>query len=124
MPDIPPEEFLKPAKARRQIKGKQLKNHVSYTCNIIDRYIINNDRGFAVDNCKTEQLKNSFFVKTVIEWNHLITKTVRAGTAVSGGSFTPNDHQLWTPPVSRYHDLPTRTGTDRNGLSWIPKRTL
>ena len=24
----------------------------------------------------------------------------------------------------RYHDLPKRTGTDRNGLSWIPKRTL
>ena len=81
VPAIPPEEFLKPAKTRRQIKGKQFKDHISH--NIIDRHIINNDRGFIVENCKTEQLKNSFFVKTVIEWNHLSTETVRAKTVES-----------------------------------------
>ena len=81
VPAIPPEEFLKPAKTRRQIKGKQFKDHISH--NIIDRHIINNDRGFIVENCKTEQLKNSFFVKTVIEWNHLSTETVCAKTVES-----------------------------------------
>ena len=81
VPAIPPEEFLKPAKTRRQIKGKQFKDHISH--NIIDRHIINNDRGFVVETCKTEQLKNSFFVKTVIEWNHLSTETVRTKTVES-----------------------------------------
>ena len=80
-PPPPPKEFLKPAKTRRQIKGKQFKDHVSH--NIIDRHIINNNRGFIVENYKTEQLKNSFFVKTVIEWNHLSTETVRAKTVES-----------------------------------------
>ena len=57
------------------MKGKQFKDHLSH--NIIDRHIINNDRGFTVGNVKTGQLKNSFFVKTVIEWNHMSTEQVR-----------------------------------------------
>ena len=81
VPAIPSEEFLKPAKTRRQIKGKQCKDHVLH--NIIDRHIINNNRGFIVENCKTEQLKNSFLVKTVIEWNHLSTEAVRSKTVES-----------------------------------------
>ena len=55
MPAIPPEEFLKPAKTRRQIKGKQFKGHVLH--NIIDRHIINKNRGFIVENCKTATQK-------------------------------------------------------------------
>ena len=37
---------------------------------------MNNDRGFAVGNDKTGQLKNSYLVKTVIEWNHMSTEQV------------------------------------------------
>ena len=33
-----------------------------------------------MEHCNTEQLKNSFFVSTVVEWNHLDTATVRAET--------------------------------------------
>ena len=78
MPAISPDDFLKPAKIKRQIKGKQFKDHFSQK--IIDRHIINNNRGFIEQTCKTEQLRNSFFVKTVVEWNHLATETVRAET--------------------------------------------
>ena len=44
VPAIYPDELLKPAKIERQIKGKQFKDHFSQ--NIIDRHIINNNRGF------------------------------------------------------------------------------
>ena len=44
LPAIPTEDFLKPIETRRQIKGKQFKDHDSY--NIIERHIINNNRGF------------------------------------------------------------------------------
>ena len=36
-----------------------------------------------IDNGKTEQLKQSFFVKTVVAWNHLDTEVVRAETVDS-----------------------------------------
>ena len=41
---------------------------------------MNNDRCFVVETCKTEQLKQSFFVKTVVEWSHLDTEVVHAET--------------------------------------------
>ena len=44
---------------------------------------MNNDRSFVVETCKTEQLKQSFFVKTVVEWNQLDTEVVRAETVES-----------------------------------------
>ena len=78
---IKTENYIVSKRKVSESEGKQFKDHISH--NIIDRHIINNDRGFIVENCKTEQLKNSFFVKTVIEWNHLSTETVRAKTVES-----------------------------------------
>ena len=36
-----------------------------------------------IENCKTEQLKHSFSVRTVVEWNHLDTELVHAETVES-----------------------------------------
>ena len=36
-----------------------------------------------IENCKTEQLKQSFFVRIVVEWNHLDTEVVHAETVES-----------------------------------------
>ena len=46
VPAIPPDEFLKPTKTRRQIKGKQYSDYIH--SNILERHIINNDREFIV----------------------------------------------------------------------------
>ena len=81
VPAIPPNEFLKPSRQKRQVKVKNFEN--CETKNILDRHISNNDRGYIVEHCKTEQLKQSFFVRTVVEWNHLNTATVRAETVES-----------------------------------------
>ena len=48
--------------------------------NIVEKHSVNNDRGFIIEQRKTDQLKNSFFVKTIIEWNHLETEVVHAET--------------------------------------------
>ena len=56
--------FLKPSRQKRQVKVKNFEN--CETKNILDRLISNNDRGFIVEHCKTEQLKHSFFARTVV----------------------------------------------------------
>ena len=81
VPAIPPNEFLKPTRQKRQVKAKHFES--CETTNILDRHISNNNRSFIVEHCKTEQLKHSFFVRTVVEWNHLDTETVRAETVES-----------------------------------------
>ena len=81
VPAIPPNEFLKPAKQNRQVKEKNFEN--CETKNILDRHTSNNNRNFTVEHCKSEQLKQSFFVRTIVEWNHLDTATVRSETVES-----------------------------------------
>ena len=49
----------------------------------MDIHSVTNDRNFVIKNCRTEQLKQSFFVKPVIEWNHLDTEVMRAETVES-----------------------------------------
>ena len=69
MPALSPDVFLKPEKPKRQIKARQYTNYISK--NIVDGHSLTNDRSFVIKNCRTEQLKQSFFIKTVVEWNHL-----------------------------------------------------
>ena len=78
MPAINPEEFLNYQKPKRQIKPKQFTGYKS--TNLVEKHSVNNDRAFTIEQCKSEQLKNSFFVKTIIEWNHLETAVVHAET--------------------------------------------
>ena len=52
-----------------------------YKCvNIVEKHSVNHDRGLIVEQCHSEQLKNSFFVNTIIEWNHLEGAVVHAET--------------------------------------------
>ena len=67
VPAINPEEFLKYQKPKRQIKPKQFTGYKS--SNLVEKHSVNNDRAFTIEQCKSEQLKNSFFVKTIIDWN-------------------------------------------------------
>ena len=75
MPAINPEEFLKHQKPKRQIKPKQFTGYKS--SNLVEKHSVNNDRALTIEQCK---LKKSFFVNTIIEWNHLETAVVHAET--------------------------------------------
>ena len=85
MPAIPPDDFLKPQKPKRQIKSKKYTDYISK--NLVDRHSVNNNRCFVIENCKIEQLKHSFFVRTVVEWNHLDTELVHAETVLDLAPF-------------------------------------
>ena len=81
VPAIPVDDFLKQQKPKRHIRPRKYSDHISK--NIVDRHSVNNNRCFVIENCKTEQLKQSFFVRTVVEWNQLDTGVVRAETVES-----------------------------------------
>ena len=57
------------------------KNFIS--SNTINSYIRNNDRCFVVHPCRTDQLRNSFFCRTVVEWNHLDNNIVHSASVNS-----------------------------------------
>ena len=66
-------------KSKRKIKAKSFENCVA--SNIVENYKINNSRPFTIPaNKGSEQLKFSFFHKTIIEWNGLANRTVTAGS--------------------------------------------
>ena len=48
------------------------------TSNILDSQVTNNSKCFQVPASWTDQYKNSFFVRTAIDWNHLADDIVEA----------------------------------------------
>ena len=78
IPALPAEDFIKSHKPKRQIRAKAYKDHE--TTNIIDKQVRNNSKAVVVPAVKTDQYKNSFFIKTAIDWNHIKDNTVCAKT--------------------------------------------
>jgi hypothetical protein len=66
---IASEDYLKEVNNKRKRKAKQYEGFE--TSNIIDRQTVNNSRSFELIQFKTDIRKNSFFSKTIIDWNHL-----------------------------------------------------
>ena len=59
VPGLPIDNFLVKARPKRNIKIKQYKDH--QTQNILERQVVNHDKGFKIHHCNTEQLKHSYF---------------------------------------------------------------
>ena len=76
VPSLPPSQFVKFERPKRQIKPKTFKDH--HTTNIIDKRVCNNSRGLVIPPSRTPQYQHSFFVHTCISWNHLPDSAVRA----------------------------------------------
>ena len=75
IPAMPPENFLMPAdRNQRRIRPTTFKD-CSYD-NAITRQEIRNSCGLKIPDSKTEQYKNSFFVRTVADWNKPLEDTV------------------------------------------------
>ena len=67
---MPPDNLLTPAdRSRRRIRPTTFKD-CSYD-NTITRQEIRNSCGLKIPGSKTEQYKNSFFIRTVADWNKL-----------------------------------------------------
>ena len=71
VPAMQSHDFLTPVRGKRLIKAKQ------YT-DCIDNQATNNSKCFRPVQCNSDNYKNSFFPRTVIDWNHLDEDLVRA----------------------------------------------
>ena len=79
VPAVPPEQFLKPKQRnKRQIRAKRFSNCV--TNNIVSRSETCNTKAFEIPRSYTDQYKQSFFVNTLLDWNHLDESVVSATT--------------------------------------------
>ena len=92
---LPPQNYLTPVSAsRRRIRPTKYEDFE--VTNIIDRHEVGNTRGFQLPAYNTKQYQNSFFVRTVEDWNHLEENIVKAGFASAFTSALSRS----TPPAS------------------------
>ena len=79
VPALPPEHFLTPIRTnKRPIRAKQFTDFVAK--NIVVKHQTLNSRAYQTIQTKTTELENSFFPRTIVEWNQLSESTVRAPT--------------------------------------------
>ena len=69
IPAIPKEQYLNPIVNKRKIKAKTFDNCV--TTNFVNRHQTLNKNSYTVPDTNSEQYKNSFFPRTIPEWNEL-----------------------------------------------------
>ena len=78
VPAIPSNEYLKPITSKRKIKAKTFSDYKSD--NIIKRHQILHDNCYQLPQTRTVVYKNSFFPKTISEWNKLPKFVVESGS--------------------------------------------
>ena len=78
IPAINADEFLIPLRNKRNIKPRLCSDF--QTTNFVQRYSVNHTECFKIPESKSDQFKNSFFVRTVSDWNQLEECHIRAET--------------------------------------------
>ena len=78
VPAVPIDHYLIKQRPKRNIRAKQFKNCVQN--NIVENYVNNNSQCFQPIQAKTDNFKNSFFVRTILDWNKLNENSVNSGT--------------------------------------------
>ena len=77
VPAMPPDQFFTPKTSnKRRIKAKKFEDCI--TKNIVNKSVHNNSRPFEIPSSSTDQYRQSFFVRTTEEWNHLDEEIVTA----------------------------------------------
>ena len=76
LPSMNNQQYFIPAERRSQRNIKLKKDKDYETENILERRIVNNNKGFKVIDCHLQQTENSFFHRTIIDWNHLDNSVV------------------------------------------------
>ena len=92
VPAMPTENFIEFNRPGRLIRQKRNKDFVSK--NPIGSYIRNNERSIKIRESKTDQYRNSFFIRTAVDWNHLNNSTVQAKSLETFKSLLTKDSYL------------------------------
>ena len=74
LPSMPKENFFVPINNRRRIKPKIDTDFISD--NIVERQVLNNNKCYKVTHSNCELFRNSFFIRSVVDWNRLPNKIV------------------------------------------------
>ena len=80
VPAINADEFLIP------LRNKKIKPRIPtdfQTTNFVQRYSVNHTECFKIPDSQTDQFKNSFFIRTISEWNQLEECQIGAETVNS-----------------------------------------
>lgn len=78
------EHYLKAQSPKRTIRAKQFEDFVKK--NIVENSICNNSQCFKTIPAKTDNFKNSYFVRTELDWNKLSESAVNADSIVTFGT--------------------------------------
>ena len=81
VPAINADKFLIPIRNKRHIKSCVQSDF--HTTNIMENFSTNHSERFKIPDSHTKLYKNSFFVRTVSEWNQLEESHIRAETVNS-----------------------------------------
>ena len=101
VPALPPDKFLTQQKPARLIWAQQQPGYV--TTNTIGDYIKNNDRAYIIPCCSTDQLQNSFFIKTTADWNHLDNTSVHTASVQWFKALVAARKQISRPPMYSHY---------------------
>ena len=71
VPAMPPHKFLEPERANERPIRATTKFKDFITSNVVEKHWTLNRRPYKTISTRTDQLKNSFFPRTVIDWNQL-----------------------------------------------------
>ena len=64
------DDYIQPQRQRRTIRATQFNDYEHK--NSVDNYSTNNSKCYKPIPAKTENFKNSFFVRTIYDWNKLV----------------------------------------------------
>ena len=78
VPALPENQFISKISNKRQIKPRVFEDHV--TSNITHRQARLNNKCYQIQPSNSLQRENSFFPKTIVEWNNLDQDTINAQT--------------------------------------------
>ena len=81
VPAMPSANFIEFNPPGRQIRSKRNSDYI--TNNPIENYTRNNEKSIKIRTSNTNQYRNSFFIKTAVDWNHLNNPTVQSKTLES-----------------------------------------
>ena len=76
VPAMPPASFIEFNKPGRQIRARKTSEYSS--TNIIERHIRNNSKTIKIRPSNSEQFRQSFFIKTAVDWNQLSESVVQS----------------------------------------------
>ena len=81
VPAINKDDYIQPQRQRRAIRPTWFKDYEHK--NIVENYATNNSKCYTPIPAKTENFKNSFFVRTIYDWNKLDDSVINSDSVNS-----------------------------------------